>query len=142
MVSFKSLISPPPTTSTSPTKRLDETAAIRETRSMALEARPPSIRKRAVKESHAHYLGDKAIVGSHNAELPSPSPSTRKSHTLQELIGKTTRTLVFKVTRSNATVAVKICRKPTLKESAETWRNEMEIMRTLDHISAHERASI
>lgn len=55
----------------------------------------------------------------------------------QELIGKTTRTLVFKATRNKAVVAIKLCIKPTLKEPADTWRNETEIITRLgDHVSS------
>jgi len=52
------------------------------------------------------------------------------------LIGKTRRTLVFKATRKGNTVAIKVCRKRTVKKSADMWRNEMEILSSLDHVSS------
>ena len=51
------------------------------------------------------------------------------------LIGKTDRTLVFKATRMGTTVAIKVCRRRTVKESADTWKNERDILKSLDHVS-------
>jgi len=43
--------------------------------------------------------------------------------------------LVFKATRKEATVAIKVCRKPRVKESVDMWRNEMEIMSCINYVS-------
>lgn len=57
-----------------------------------------------------------------------------------DTIGETSRTLVFKGERSGAVVAIKVFRKPTLKESADTWRNETMIMKYLGtHVSKNRR---
>jgi hypothetical protein len=51
------------------------------------------------------------------------------------LVGKNKHTLVFKATRMGTTVAIKVCRNRTVKESADAWMNEMEILSSLDHVS-------
>ena len=64
-----------------------------------------------------------------------PASPTRESHTTDELIGKTRQTLVFKSTRNDTTVAIKVCRKPGVKESADAWKNEFKIFKRLNHVS-------
>jgi hypothetical protein len=64
-----------------------------------------------------------------------PASPTRESHTTDELIGKTKQTLVFKGTRNGTTVAIKVCRKPGVKESADAWKNEFKILKRLNHVS-------
>jgi len=55
---------------------------------------------------------------------------------LNMLIANTYRTLVLKaISQQGTTVAFKVCRQSTTKESADTWRNEMEILSSLDHVS-------
>jgi hypothetical protein len=66
--------------------------------------------------------------------LASSSP-LRESHTIDELIGKTKQTLVFKATCKGTIVAIKVCRKPRVKESADAWKNEFKILKRLNHIS-------
>lgn len=61
--------------------------------------------------------------------------STRESHTTDELIGKTEQTLVFKATRKGTTMAIKVCRKPGVKESADAWKNEFKILKRLNYVS-------
>jgi hypothetical protein len=51
-------------------------------------------------------------------------------------IGQTEETEVFKITRNGVTVAIKVCRKPTVKQSADAWRNEITILKRLNHVSA------
>ncbi|KFY03557.1 hypothetical protein V490_00138 [Pseudogymnoascus sp. VKM F-3557] len=43
------------------------------------------------------------------------------------------RTTVIRSSRNGVAVAVKLCRKPKVKSSADAWRNELEILRTLNH---------
>jgi hypothetical protein len=133
-----SLISPPPTTGSLPAKHPGEAAPGVSTKNEIRQpplpgitvSRAGSVRKR-IGESPVR---DKVAVGREDPELQPPSASTR-ARAPHILIGKTGRTLVFKATRKEAIVAIKVCRKPTVKESADTWRNEMEIMSCLDHVS-------
>jgi hypothetical protein len=52
-----------------------------------------------------------------------------------KIIFKTTRTLVYKATYKNTVVAIKMCRGSSLHNSAKNWRNELEILTRLDHVS-------
>ena len=52
-----------------------------------------------------------------------------------ETIGQSMRTQVFKAEHNGVVVAIKVCRKPELKISAETWRNELQILRNVHHVS-------
>lgn len=53
------------------------------------------------------------------------------------VIFRNKRTTVIKSSRNGVAVAVKLCRKPEVKSSADAWRNELEILHTLhhDHVS-------
>lgn len=133
------LISPPPVTSSPPVKRPGGAAAVGPIKNEAHQpplrnittSGPGSIKKKIVGTGR---VADRA-VGPHNPGLPASSSSMRKPYTADEPIGKTTRTLVFKATRKDTIVAIKVCRKPKVKESADTWRNEMEILSCLNHVS-------
>jgi hypothetical protein len=63
------------------------------------------------------------------------SASMQTAPTQREIIFKTKRTLVYKATRKNTIVAIKMCRGPKLKDSAQNWRNELEILTFLNHVS-------
>lgn len=58
-----------------------------------------------------------------------------RARALHMLVGKIDRTLVFKTTRTGTAIAIKACRNRIIKESADAWRNELEILSSLDHIS-------
>ena len=70
------------------------------------------------------------------------SVSMQTSPAQRETIFKTPRTLVYKATRKNTIVAIKICREPNLKDSAQNWRNELEILTHLDHVSRVRNANL
>ncbi len=59
----------------------------------------------------------------------------RKSHTTNKLINKTKQTLIFKATYKGIAVAIKVCKKPGVKEFANAWKNEFKILKRLNHIS-------
>ena len=61
---------------------------------------------------------------------------TTQARTLDIPIGKTKRTLVVKTTRRGTTVAIKMCRNRAVKRSADAWRNEIEILSSLYHVSS------
>jgi hypothetical protein len=92
------------------------------------------------KWSGASRVGDKAAVGREDPE-PRSSSSKQGSRAPHILIGKTGRTLVFKAIRKEVIVAIKVCQKPTVKESADTCRNDMKIMSCLNHVSIIRRTS-
>ena len=50
-------------------------------------------------------------------------------------IGETSLTTVVKRVRNGIVSAIKICRRPTVSGSADVWRNEMEILNRLNHVS-------
>ncbi|KAH8797829.1 kinase-like domain-containing protein [Xylogone sp. PMI_703] len=132
-----SLISPPPIICSLPAKRSGEAVPGVPTKHGARQPPLPSIavsRIGSMERIGESSVRGKVAVGPEDPELRPPSSSTqaRGPHIL---IGKTGRTLVFKATRKEAVVAIKVCRKPTVKESADAWRNEMEIMSCLDHPS-------
>lgn len=52
----------------------------------------------------------------------------------RSIIGRTFHTEVRKVHRKGTTVAIKLCRKPDSKQSADMWRNELDILYPLDHV--------
>jgi len=88
----------------------------------------------------AKKIGAGQITGGVDTGLESSgsrpsSPSIRASPIQRELIGKTSRTLVYKATSKKAVVAIKMCRQPSVKGSAQNWRNELDILRCLDHVS-------
>ena len=53
---------------------------------------------------------------------------------LGKIIGKTRCAKVFRATLNGMEVAIKVCREPSAKLSANTWRNEVDILRKLDHV--------
>jgi hypothetical protein len=112
------LISPPPVISL-PTERSDKAAAIK--------PRSDS-RKRNGQD------GGKTAEDGGKTEEDRKIPRARP---LNILIAKTDRTLVFKeTTRKGTIVAIKVCRQRTVKESADTWKNEKDILNSLDHVSS------
>ena len=132
-----SLISPPKISSL-PARRSGKAAPIVPTKTNVRQPPSPTPKSKAgsvSKSTGASCAGDKAATGPEDSELRPPSSSMQESHSPYTLIGKTNRTLVFKATRKEAIVAIKVCRKPTVKESADTWRNEIEIMSCLNHVS-------
>lgn len=50
------------------------------------------------------------------------------------IIGRTSHTEVRKVYRKGSMIAIKLCRSPDLKQSADRWRNELDILSLLDHV--------
>jgi hypothetical protein len=111
------LISPPPVTNSLPAKRSDKAAAI--------EPRADS-RKR---------IGEDGKRTEEDGKRTEEDGKRPRARALNMLIMETDRTLVFKTTRTGTTVAIKVCRNRTVKESADAWRNEMKILSSLDHVS-------
>jgi hypothetical protein len=66
--------------------------------------------------------------------LASSSP-LRESHTTNKLIDKTKQTLVFKTTYKGIAIAIKVYKKPRVKEFADMWKNEFKILKRLNYIS-------
>ena len=56
-------------------------------------------------------------------------------------IGLTTFTEVFRVVRGEVVVAVKVCRNTDRKKAADMWRNEMSLLKQLDHVGYQGTAS-
>jgi predicted Ser/Thr protein kinase len=59
----------------------------------------------------------------------------RESYTINELISKTKQTLIFKATYKGTIVAIKVYRKPRVKEFTNAWKNEFKILKRLNYIS-------
>jgi hypothetical protein len=158
------LISPPPVTSSPPAKRSGGPVAVGPTKNEAHKPLirnittpgPGGTRKKIVgtgryfrnrefevaREVHNQDHeppnprdGISDIMTQADPALPASSSPMRESHTTDELIGKTKQTLVFKAIRKGTTVAIKVCRKPGVKESADAWKNEFKILKRLNHVS-------
>jgi hypothetical protein len=83
----------------------------------------------------SRYKGEEAAVGPEYPRLQTLFRSVGESPLLCEIIGESSRTTVFKAIRHEMTVAVKVCRKPEVKSSADSWRNEVRILRHLQHVN-------
>ena len=135
-----SLISPPPT----PIKH--STEAVRHALRKNKNVPPPRVS--TAKEGSERKIGAGRITGMVDIGLQSsrsrPSSSSVQTSPVQrEVIFKTPRTLVYKAIRKNTIVAIKMCRRPKLKDSAQNWRNEVEILtRLVDHVSSCENANL
>jgi hypothetical protein len=79
--------------------------------------------------------GEKAVVRREDSGIQKLPRSVGESPLLREIIGETTRTTVFKAIRHEMVVAVKVCRKPEVKSSADAWKNEVRILRHLQHVN-------
>jgi len=91
-----------------------------------------SIRNKNLK---SRYGGEIAAVGPQDSGLLTKCRSMGESPPLREIIGESPRTMVFKAIRHEMAVAVKVCRKPEVKSSADSWRNEVRILRRLQHVN-------
>jgi len=101
-----------------PTKRSDKAAAIK----------PRAEDRKGTGEDGGKTEEDEKTTGK-DAKIP-------RARALDIPIGKTPRTLVFKkAIEKGTTVAIKMCRQRTVKESADMWRNEKDILSSLDHVS-------
>lgn len=69
-----------------------------------------------------------------NSQTPL-SPSDTVSPVQRELILENKNTLVYKVFSKKGVSAMKYCRGSDAKASVETWVNERDILRSLDHVS-------
>ena len=74
-------------------------------------------------------------------QTPPPSPTVEAMSTFvtcltwnSSLISKTKHANVFKATRDGMTIAVKVCRGDDIKQAANTWRNEVDILKCLRHV--------
>jgi len=82
-------------------------------------------------------------IGLQSSGSQTSSASLQISLAQREIILKTPRTLVYKETRKNTVIAIKICRGgPRLRDSAKNWRNELEILTHLDHVSRVRNADL
>lgn len=71
-------------------------------------------------------------------EIRFPLPTLSASTTVDPpdiQTGETPVTTVVKRIRSGMVSAIKICRRPTVSGSASAWKNEMEILNRLNHVS-------
>lgn len=94
----------------------------------------PILRPSTVSTSKVRVLEDKLALKERlrfdtGESSPGPPPEP-----LAGPIGKTAFTTVFKTVRNNTTLAIKMCRKPALKMSADMWRNELNLLTQLDHV--------
>ncbi len=78
---------------------------------------------------------EEAVAGPKDSGLQTLSRSVGESPLAREIIGESHRTIVFKAIRHEIVVAVKVCRKPEVKSSADSWRNEVGILRHLQHVN-------
>lgn len=137
----RSLISPVTATTALLAKPIAKAATVGPLKEKIVEAPVPSVTRPG-----AIHIRNKTLIADRTAEgatTGSKAPPLRlqASHSLEplilgETIGKTPHTQVFKAIRNDIVVAVKMCRKPEIKSSADTWRNELEILRNLNHVSA------
>lgn len=88
----------------------------------------------SVERYKARYTREKPKLGAALEARPRPNPQKEPSPEPPINIAKTAFTEVFKCSRNGTAVAVKVCRKPELKHSADMWRNEIEILNMLDHV--------
>ena len=135
-----SLISPPPT----PIKHSTETVrgALWKDENVTPPPRVSTTRKGSEKKKFvASQKTDIVAIVLQSSGSQTSSASMKTSPAQREIIFKTARTLVYKATRKNTIVAIKLCRGPRLKDSAQNWRNELEILTRLDHVSSVRNAN-
>lgn len=103
-------------------------------RKESIEAPPPATAKSVGDEIlRAGHGGVRAAARQEHLESRPPQGSLN----LGEIIGKTRSAKVFKTTRNGMEVAIKVCGGSSAKLSANTWRNEVDILvklRELDHV--------
>ena len=80
------------------------------------------------------HTGEKTATKTGLEERPQFNTNGEPSFESLVTIGETAFTKVFKTIRNSTAVAVKVCRKPDSKQSADTWRNELNILTQLDHV--------
>ena len=91
----------------------------------------------------------KAVHTGENAKIVSafevrPRSNSQKKTPQEPLInlGETAFSKVFKVNRNGTAAAVKVCRNPDPKESADRWRNELDILKRLDHVGQQVKSTL
>jgi len=100
-------------------------------RKESIEAPPPARAKSVGDEiPRVGHRGVRAAAGQERLESRPPQGDLD----LGKIIGKTRCAKVFKTTRNGMEVAIKVCRGSSAKLSANTWRNEVDILRKLDHV--------
>ncbi|KKZ68231.1 hypothetical protein EMCG_06092 [[Emmonsia] crescens] len=83
-------------------------------------------------EIYTGFLVPCEAVSEGREEVNKTIPSLR--HRIEK-IGETDITQVLRVQRKGKIVAAKVCRKPDIKWAADTWLNEMQILKDLKHHS-------
>lgn len=86
------------------------------------------------KSYNTRHTGERATIKIGLEERPQSDTQGQYSSVPPIAIGRTTFTKVFKIIRNNTAIAVKVCRKPDLKQSADMWRNELNMLTQLDHV--------
>ena len=129
-----SLISPPPTLVKHSIK------AVRPVLRKNKDVPPPRVstakQGSAKKKIGTGRITDKVDIGLENPGSRPSSTSIQASPVQRKIIFQTRRTLVYKASYKDAIIAIKMCRGPRLKDSAQNWRNELEILIRLDHVSS------
>lgn len=100
---------------------------------------PPAISKKAPRRKKSSTKIDHDTVEvkhqskSSSSQIPSPFESA--SPVQHELVFGNKKTLVYKAASKANVFAIKYCREADVKASVETWQNELEILKRLDHVS-------
>ena len=132
-----SLISPPPTPVKHPIKAVR--SVLRKNKNVPPS---PSPRVSTVKQGSGKKkigAGRRTDQVDTASEIPGSRPSSASIQAFavqHKIIFQTRRTLVYKATYKDAITAIKMCRGSRLKDSAQNWRNELEILRCLEHVSS------
>ena len=115
-------------------KKLSESSASAVSSKAASKVKSPTmIKSKVVSKSHKiRHTGERATIKTGFAERPQSDTHGESSSLVT--VGRTAFTKVFKTIRNNTAFAVKVCRKPNLKQSADMWRNELNMLTQLDHV--------
>ena len=105
----------------------------------ASKVKPPTVITSKVdvskeKSDKNRHTGEKATTKMALEERPQSDTHGKSSPDPPVTIGKTAFTKVFKTIRNNTAFAIKVCRKPDSKQSADMWRNELNMLTQLDHV--------
>ncbi len=94
------------------------------------------------KSSKAIHTREKAKIES--ALEVRPRSNSQKKTPQEPLInlGETAFSKVFKANRNGTAAAVKVCRNPDPKESADRWRNELDILKHLNHVGQRVKSTL
>jgi hypothetical protein len=101
-----------------------------------VNAQPAPISKDTSSSSTKRTESETATADGENLESQESGNFTREIEATTSVLGTTTMTTAFRVSRPDGTVFVaKVCRHPDLKSAADTWKHEATILQKLDHVS-------